>query len=495
MLVRCATALCLLPVCLVYQNGKWLKNIMRWRFFFTGLIEGCQDVLRFLNTKPRLIQMLVKAPLSVAIVLHRTKSFRQALRHVLGVLAGFSVFGDITEVSADSLSGEYLTFIITRNRALEAPDFVPLAEGKSDFSHLDTKCVAFYLPQFHAMPLNDKWYGKGFTEWTNVTKAIPHFTGHNQPQLPIDLGFYDLNDLTVMERQVELAKLYGIYGFCFHYYWFSGTRLLERPIFKWLEHKEIDFPFCLNWANENWSKLWDGRDKDILLKQELKNTDDARFFEDILPFFQDPRYIKVKGRPVFIFYRPQLFERARCIAFTDFMRNRALKCGFPGLFMISTNSFEFMDDPESWGLDAMLEFPPHGMISNGLRPKQLNCFVNPHFNGKIWDGGEYVEKRLFLNYKPDYKVFKGVFPSWDNTPRKAYSNAAVYDGVSPARYKQWLMDCIKFTRARHDKDEQFIFINAWNEWAEGAHLEPDSRYGYAYLQATRDALILAGEGL
>jgi len=493
LLLRCVTAACSLPAGLVFQNGKWLKNILKGKLFFSGLLKEYRDVLHFLHTKPRVVQTMIKAPLSVALMLYWTQSFRKALRHIFGVFAGDSAFVDFPGASVrDRKSlGDYIAFITSRNRAEESPEFVPMTTEKHDFSNLDAKCIAFYLPQFHAFPLNDEWFGKGFTEWTNVAKAIPQFTGHYQPQLPIDLGFYDLNDITVMRRQAELAKFYGLYGFCFHYYWFSGTRLMEMPIFKWLKHQEINFPFCLNWANENWSKLWDGGNKEVGYKQELKDGDDERFFADILPFFQDFRYIKVRGKPVFIVYQPHLFERTRCITFTEIMRKLAVENGFPGLFLIAANSHGFQENPAQWGLDAMLEFPPHGMLEHGLLPKHLNCFYNSHFRGQVWDGGDYVSKRRHL-YTPDYKLFKGVFPSWDNTPRKAYSNSMVIDGVSPAHYKQWLMDCITYTRTHHDKDEQFIFINAWNEWAEGAHLEPDRRYGYAYLQATRDALLAEG---
>jgi len=491
---RCFMALLLLPAALVYQNGKWLKNIGRGKFFFLDLFEEQREVLRFLNAKTRLIRVLAEAPFKVALLLNCTKSFRQTLRHILGVWGGYCDFGDFSRAIRrdQNLIDAYLAFILDRSRAKEAPDFVPLAGEKHDFSGLDAKCIAFYLPQFHPFPVNDEWYGKGFTEWTNVTKAIPQYTGHYQPHLPIDLGFYDLNDISVMRRQVELAKLYGLYGFCFHYYWFSGTRLMEMPLFKWLEHKEIDFPFCLNWANENWSNNWDAgqRLSSVRYVAELKDGEEARFFEDILPFFQDPRYIRVKGQPVLIVYRPQMFKRTRCIAFAEAMRKMALECGFPGLFIIAMNSFGFQENPERWGLDAMVEFPPHCMQEHGLRPKEKppECFVNPYFHGQVWDGAEYITARRFI-YEPGYKLFKGVFPSWDNSPRKAYSNSMVIDGVSPALYKQWLMDCIKYTRRRHDKDERFIFINAWNEWAESAHLEPDNRYGYAYLEATREALL------
>jgi len=442
-----------------------------------------------------LVRVAVKVPLSIAFILHQTKSFSRTFQRICSILGGAPAFGSPRgQTCSEQFSAEiyeYVSFITDRSRQDVSQDFVPIAQEQADFQGIQTKLIAFYLPQFHAFPLNDEWYGKGFTEWTNVTKAIPHYTGHYQPQLPIDMGYYDLNDINVMRRQVELAKLYGIHGFCFHYYWFSGTRLMDMPLFKWLEDVEIDFPFCLNWANENWSKLWDGGNQEVRYKQDLQHGDDEKFFEDILPFFNDRRYIKVKGKPVLIIYRPHLFDKKRCRAFVDRQRELAKAHGFEGLFIISVNSHGFQDDPNSWGLDAMLEFPPHGMLEQGLQSKQMNMYVNKNFIGRVWDGGEFIKNKKYL-YDVNYKLFKGVCPSWDNTPRKAYTNGSVIDSISPDLYKDWLADCIEFTRKYHASEEQFVFINAWNEWAEGAHLEPDARYGYAYLQATKDALLSKG---
>jgi 2-polyprenyl-3-methyl-5-hydroxy-6-metoxy-1,4-benzoquinol methylase len=388
-------------------------------------------------------------------------------------------------------AAQYAEFITVKNvleHLQKTPDFVPLARERADFSCVDAKLIAFYLPQFHAFPLNDEWWGKGFTEWNIVTRAIPQYFGHYQPRQPIDMGFYNLEDIDVMKRQVELARLYGVHAFCFHYYWFSGTRMMEKPIFNWLSHPEIDFPFCLSWANENWGKLWDGGDKEVIYKQELLDGDDEKFFSDILPFFLDSRYIRINGKPLFLIYRPHLFPRERCLRFTRTMRELADKHGFPGLFMLAVNSHGFEENPAPYGLDGVVEFPIHCMRKHGLRNLTPSGFVNPFFAGNIADGADYVKQKRFL-FDVDFKLFKGLCPGWDNSPRKAYTQALVVEGITPALYKEWLCHCLEYTRERHAEQERFVFINAWNEWGESAYLEPDSRYGYAYLQATREALL------
>ena len=379
----------------------------------------------------------------------------------------------------------FINFYYNSNNA----DFVPLAADAYQRQEGDAKLIAYYLPQFHAIPLNDKNFGRGFTEWDNVTKAKPQYVGHHQPQLPIDVGFYDLSHDDVMYRQIELARQYGIYGFCFHYYWFGkDKRLLEKPIFNWLKNKKLDFPFCLCWANENWSTLWDGGNKNIIMKQEMNPDTYSDFLDDILPFLKDERYICINGKPILTVYRPTLFTNEEFVYFVDGLQQKAKAAGFEnGLYIISTNATqkrENMIDASQWHVDAISEFPPHGM---GDYRRIKHRFLNPFQNMRRFDIGHYIRQNM---HQFDYtqKVFRGVFPSWDNTARKVQSKGCIFDRVTPDLYRKWLSDSIAYTQKHMPAEEQFVFINAWNEWAEGAHLEPDKRYGYAYLAATRKAL-------
>ncbi|MHB8789331.1 MAG: glycosyltransferase WbsX family protein [Desulfobulbaceae bacterium] len=384
--------------------------------------------------------------------------------------------------------GRYGQWLIKKVRK-PSSDFAPLSgEFYCRSNRFDSiKPIAFYLPQFHQIPENNEWHGRGFTDWTNVTRALPQFVGHHQPQLPIDVGFYDLTHPDVMFRQVELARQYGIYGFCFHYYWFSGgKRLLEKPVFNWLANRDLDFPFCLNWANENWSKLWDGGNRQVLMKQENREEDAEPFFKDILPFFQDPRYIRLDGKPLLIIYRPNLFKKEAFLGFTNRLRAVASDHGLDGLYLAMVYCDYFEDNPKDWGLDAAVEFPPQRVVEHRQYVTDGNP-VNPDFKGYVYSLNEAIESGALVETNPDFPLFRGIFPAWDNSARKAYSNASVYL-QSPAMYRKWLSKLIKWTQEHHEADRQFIFINAWNEWAEGAHLEPDNRHGYAYLQATKEAL-------
>ena len=351
----------------------------------------------------------------------------------------------------------------------------------------DAKLIAFYLPQFHSIPLNDKYHGKGFTDWRNSSSAIPQFTGHYQPHLPADCGFYDLSNPKVLEEQSQIAQKYGIYGFCYHYYWFSGDRLLEKPIFDMLNNKNVTIPFCLCWANENWSKQWDGGDMEIIKPQTSDENDGEKFFNDILPFFKDNRYIKIDNKPVLVIYRPNLFKQDAFIKFIADLRKCAKQNGFNDLFIITSN-YTLKENPTEWGLDGVVEFPPHGFRDNGIKKvRSIKTYGNPNFVAKVYDMKDYVNKKRYL-YKSNYNIFKGLFPSWDNTARKAYSGASVFYGLTPDIYKKWLKGCIEYTKQTKDENSQFVFINAWNEWAEGAHLEADLKYGYTYLKATKEAL-------
>ncbi len=347
-----------------------------------------------------------------------------------------------------------------------------------DFNPI-VKLVAFYLPQFHPIPENDQWWGKGFTEWTNVTKAIPQFDGHYQPRLPGELGFYDLRIPEVIRMQVELARRFGLHGFCFHYYWFSGRRLLEKPLQLFIE-SGIDFPFCICWANENWTRRWDGSEEDILISQPHHFENDKDFIIDIIPLLKDKRYIRVNNRPVIIVYRPGLLEDP--VKTLEYWCEVCRKEGLEEPLIIGAQTFG-LTDPTPFGFDAAVEFPPH----NEFYTKVNDRFeiLNKSYRGSIYDYREMVERSLS---KPDtdYTLFRTLVPSWDNDARKP-GNGHSFTGYSPALYHLWLEALCRQAVKKQDSGAM-VFVNAWNEWAEGAYLEPDRQYGYAYLNATFKAI-------
>lgn len=347
---------------------------------------------------------------------------------------------------------------------------------------LPARLIAFYLPQFHPIPENDAWWGRGFTEWTNVVRGRPQFPGHYQPHLPGELGFYDLRLPEVMERQIELAKRYGLSGFAFYYYWFNGKRLLERPLEDYLS-RPLDFPFCLCWANESWSRRWDGRENEILMAQAHSPEDDIAFIAAVAKYLRDPRYIRIGQRPLLLVYRPTLLPNPAETAAR--WRRWCQDNGIGDIYLAYTQSFE-STSPTDYGFDAAIEFPP-----NNSHPVDITNQIenrDPAFKGRIYDWTVYPERSR--HYMPcDYPLFRGVNPGWDNEARRRGSGT-LFLGSTPAGYREWLENAIEDTADRFsDPSERLVFINAWNEWAEGAHLEPDQRHGYAYLQATRDALL------
>jgi glycosyltransferase involved in cell wall biosynthesis len=374
-------------------------------------------------------------------------------------------------------SKDYFSFLFEMNTN-KVEDHVSLAYP--DIPETGIKLIAFYLPQFHPIRENDEWWGKGFTEWANVARAVPQFIGHYQPRLPGELGFYDLRVSEVQRRQVELAKQYGIYGFCFHFYWFNGRTLLEKPIKEYVEN--FDFPFCLNWANENWTRRWDGKENEILMAQKHSPEDDIEFIKYVSGYLKNKNYIRINSRPLVVIYRPSLLPSPKETA--ALWREWCLNNGIGEIYLVATHSFEHID-PESIGFDAAIDFPPNtfplGDIADQFK------ITNPNFKGVLLDYKNAVEfSRNYLN--PPYKKFRGICPSWDNEARKPGRGTVIVNS-SPDIFKQWLKILCRFTQAHFAPDERIIFINAWNEWAEGAYLEPDRRYGYAYLQAVADALI------
>ena len=359
-------------------------------------------------------------------------------------------------------------------------DYVDRSSEYLDSSRLPIKCISFYLPQFHPIPENDLWWGKNFTEWKNVVRATPQFVGHYQPRLPGDLGFYDLRVPDVMKEQVELAKQYGIAAFCFHYYWFGGKRLLERPLEQFAGDSSLDLGFCVSWANENWTRRWDGREDDILMSQQYAAGDDQAFIESLLPFFRDPRYLRIRNRPLLLVYRLDLLPEPATTV--QRWRETAQAHGFPDLYVAAVRPWDTSEMP-AYGIDAAVEFPPHQ--TSPVNVTNSYPLINSSFTGTIYDYAELANRCGKQQWK-DITTFKAVMPAWDNSARRA-EVATVFHGSTPANYAKWLKDTCDTAGGLPD-DERLIFINAWNEWAEGAYLEPDARYGYAYLQATANVL-------
>ncbi len=348
--------------------------------------------------------------------------------------------------------------------------------------------IAFVLPQFHPIPENDAWWGKGFTEWTNVTKAKPLFKGHYQPHLPTDLGFYDLRLPEARQAQADLAKEYGIYGFCYYHYWFNGKRLLNEPLDGMLKQKELDMPFMYCWANENWTRRWDGRDQDILIEQEYSDEDDIAHMRWLCEnVFSDKRYMTVDECPVFMVYRHDLFPDIKKTAMI--WREIAInEYGFKGLYLCTTESFNNQVDPSSINFNASIEFSPHSVIKNRIdqiKSSSITSFFKKKSEIDFRDFSLGVQQSMERK-APDYKFFRSVTPSWDNTPRKSQKGIVAL-GSSPEVYYNWLKNIINNFNP-YSKDENFVFINALNEWAEGNHLEPCIKYGTAYLEATKRAL-------
>lgn len=354
------------------------------------------------------------------------------------------------------------------------------------------KLIAFYLPQFHLFEENDLWHGKGFTEWRNVTSSIPIFAGHNQPQMPADLGFYDLDNIETFEKQIEIAKNYGIYGFSFYYYWFQGKKLMERPIYNFLKHKNLNFPFCLCWACENWSKLWDGGNKEVLMHFDFLEKDIDSWWSDILPFLEDERYIKINNKPLIQIYSGFKIKQEVFNIFIKKIEEKAKAKGFDGVyatFIISTHTLKNKENIHKYeNIKGYVEFFPSCFK---LEKKLLKVnYKLPYFNGKIFDFPKTISnfKRPIEPIFENVKIFRGCFTAWDNSARKARTGANIFHGTTPKLYFKWLKQIITWTKNNLEKEEQFVFINAWNEWAEGAHLEPDKKFGYAYLKATKKAL-------
>jgi lipopolysaccharide biosynthesis protein len=346
------------------------------------------------------------------------------------------------------------------------------------------RTVAFYLPQFHPFRENDAWWGRGFTEWTNVTRGKPQFAGHYQPHRPGELGYYDLRVPEIQHRQVELARRFGVSAFCFYFYWFSGRTLMERPIRQFADDAAIDFPFCLCWANENWTRRWDGLDSEQLIGQNHSPDDDLAFIAHVAEYMSHRNYVRVDGRPVLVVYRAELLPDPAATArrWRDFCRSS----GLGDIYLVCTHAFTTLD-PRDVGFDAALQFPPN---NTGLSEYEGDLQYESSFVGMTFNYAESVTKAETFS-PPMYPLVRSAYPAWDNTARRGHA-ATIFMNSSPPRYRRYLETVVRQTiEQQPERDNRLVFVNAWNEWAEGAHLEPDERYGYAHLEATRMALVRA----
>jgi hypothetical protein len=342
------------------------------------------------------------------------------------------------------------------------------------------KLIAFYLPQFHPIPENDAWWEEGFTEWTNVVKARPQFPGHLQPHLPSDLGFYDLRSHEARQAQADLARAYGIHGFCYYHYWFGGKRLLERPFNDVLASGEPNLPFCLCWANEPWSRRWNGSSEDVLQAQTYSSEDDEAHMTFLLPALRDPRAITVEGKPMFLVYQArELPDPART---TALWRRMVADAGLDGIHLVAVETgWDAGWDATEVGFDAKVLFQPQFSMLRTLEkiPVSGKESLAVYDYDSAWP--------TLVNPEPvSYARYDTVFPSWDNSPRTG-ERSVVLHNATPASYERWLGEAIA-RAGRREGDHRLVFINAWNEWGEGCHLEPDRHHGQAFLEATQRAL-------
>jgi Glycosyltransferase WbsX len=357
-------------------------------------------------------------------------------------------------------------------RALEAKPPLDLAFER----------FAFYLPQFHRCPENDRYWGAGFTEWNSVSRALPRFAGHYQPRLPGELGYYDLAAEHVLPRQVALARNYGLTGFMFFFYWLEGKPVLEKPIMDFFTNKSLDMKFFFMWANENWTRRWDGAEQEVLLRQTYSVEQTRAMISHMIPYFIDQRYLKVGKRPVLSIYRADLIPDIAI--HLSIMTQACIDAGLDKPYLIMALSFA-NTDPAASQFDAALEYPPHPsvrartVVAKDIR-EQLQSF-DPGFNGNVFHYDAKVASELAV-VPPPFRVYRTAFPSWDNSARRRKGGSWTFTGASPVSFARWLDHLCQQESVMTD-DLRMVCINAWNEWGEGAYLEPDARFGYAYLDA------------
>ena len=349
------------------------------------------------------------------------------------------------------------------------------------------RLIAYYLPQFHPIPENDIWWGKGFTEWTNVASAKPLFPRHYQPHIPADLGFYDLRLSEARIAQAEMAQTYGIEGFCYYHYWFSGRQVLEQPFHEVLRSGEPKFPFCICWANENWTGIWSGNDRQILLAQTYPGyQDEVSHFQVLLDAFIDDRYITIDDRPVFMIYQPDNLPDPR--KWTDTWRELAHRAGLKGLYLVAYANYPWPF--REMGFDASTpKIIGTIRLYDPLWLRRLKIAVRLTLGMPRWiySYGKIARNPRSIFPECVYSdVFPCVLPNWDNTPRRG-KRGIVFHGSTPELFGLHFRRTIEQVLPK-PKEYRIIFVKSWNEWAEGNHLEPDLRFGRGYLDTIRSEI-------
>jgi lipopolysaccharide biosynthesis protein len=361
--------------------------------------------------------------------------------------------------------------------------------------------IAFHLPQFHIIEENNRWWGEGFTEWTNVKRAKPIYSGHYQPHVPMDDNYYDLNDIESLINQANIAKKFMLDGFCFYNYWFNGITLLEKPLDNIIKSNEYDFPFMLCWANENWTRRWDGKNKEILIEQSFENHNFSEHALYLSKIFSDNRYIHLNKEPVFMIYKPDEIPNLK--NFIHRTRVELRNLGIENIKILgSTHGKKIKKELISSGIDIIVDFMP-------------NSYRITRFNSKVFDilfqvltgRRKYlihkifprIQANIFLSYKKivedsinrrlDKEIIPCVFPSWDNTSRRRL-NSTIIQNKDVKLFAKWFKFSLEFqiVKSKEENSDQMIFINAWNEWGEGCHLEPDVEMGFAFLETIKECV-------
>ncbi|MHC1785566.1 MAG: glycoside hydrolase family 99-like domain-containing protein [Christensenellales bacterium] len=370
------------------------------------------------------------------------------------------------------------------------------------------RIIAFYLPQFHSIPENDKWWGEGFTEWTTVRKAKPLFYGHNQPRVPFNENYYNLLDNRVKEWQINLAREHGIHGFCYYHYWFDGHLLLEKPMEQMLQDTTLDFPFCICWANEHWTKAWEGKSNQVLIAQRYGDKAEwKKHFDYLLPFLKDERYIRVEGKPIFVVYRPEIINC--CNEMLDYWQQLSRDSGLPGISFAYQQIMLDIENGDDSRFDYNIEYQPNyanydlhckqNQLMKLIKRKASRLLDRLGFNveqirpgglmmtdyDRVWDA--------ILSHKPrNSKCIPGAFVDWDNTPRKS-SKGSAFIGASPEKFGKYMTKQIGRAKTVYNTDLLFLF--AWNEWSEGGYMEPDTKHEFGYLEALKAAIIEQGSAI